>query len=125
MKIGISSTGKDLEANVDARFGRCQYFIIVDTESMDFDVLPNESVAASGGAGIQAAQTLVKQDLTAVLTGNMGPNAFQTLTAAGLKIITGVSGTVRDAVDQFKKGKLPEAESSSVGSHFGREGGQQ
>jgi predicted Fe-Mo cluster-binding NifX family protein len=123
MKIGISSTGKDLDAKVDAKFGRCEYFIIVDTESMDFEVFPNESIRVSGGAGIRASQTLAKQDLTAILTGNIGPNAFQTLAAAGLKVFTGVSGTIRDVIEQFKKGKFQEAQSSSVGSHYGLGGG--
>jgi len=125
MKIGISSMGQDLEANVDARFGRCKYFIILDTESMGFEALSNESVAASGGAGIQAAQTLVKQDVMAVLTGNMGPNAFQTLTVAGVKVVTGVNGTIRDAVDKFNKGFFKEADLPSVDSHSGLGGGQQ
>jgi predicted Fe-Mo cluster-binding NifX family protein len=82
--------------------------------------LTNEGVAASGGAGIQAAQTLVNEDLAAVLTGNIGPNAFQTLTAAGIKVYTGVSGTIRGAVNQFKNGGLKETASPSVGSHFGQ-----
>ena len=125
MKIGISSTGKDLDANIDARFGRCKYFIILDTASMDFEVLSNESAAASGGAGIRAAQTLAQKDLAAVLTGNIGPNAFQTLAAAGLKVFTGVNGTIRNAIEQFKQGKLHETESSTVGSHFGLGGKQQ
>ena len=58
MKIGITSTGKNLDAEVDQRFGRCKYFIIVDTDSMEFEAISNENIMASGGAGIQAAQTL-------------------------------------------------------------------
>lgn len=122
MKIGISSTGKDLDVQVDPRFGRCQYFLIVDTDTMSFEYISNESAMASGGAGIQAAQSVVKAGVEAVITGNMGPNAFQTLSAAGIKVVTGVSGTVKDAVEKYKKGELKETTAPSVGSHFGMGG---
>jgi len=122
MKIGISSTGKDLDAQVDSRFGRCRYFLIVDTDTMSFEYISNESAMASGGAGIQAAQSVAKAGVEAVITGNMGPNAFQTLSAAGIKVVTGVSGTVKDAVEKYKKGELKETTAPSVGSHFGMGG---
>lgn len=122
MKIGISSTGKDLDDQVDSRFGRCQYFLIVDTDTMSFEYISNESAMSSGGAGIQAAQSVVKAGVEAVITGNMGPNAFQTLSAAGIKVVTGVSGTVKDAVEKYKKGELKETTAPSVGSHFGMGG---
>ena len=122
MKIGISSTGKDLDDQVDSRFGRCQYFLIVDTDTMSFEYISNESAMASGGAGIQAAQSVAKAGVEAVITGNMGPNAFQTLSAAGIKVVTGVSGTVKDAVEKYKKGELKETTAPSVGSHFGMGG---
>lgn len=119
MKIGISSTGEDLDANVDQRFGRCKYFLVVDVESMEFEVLSNENATASGGAGIQAAQTIAKAGVQAVVTGNVGPNAFQTLKAADIKVFTGISGTIRESVEKYKKGELKETEGASVGSHFG------
>lgn len=119
MKIGISSTGKDLNAEVDPRFGRCNYFLIVDTDTMNFDLISNESAMASGGAGIQAAQTIAKNGAEIVITGNVGPNAFQTLSAAGIKIYTGVNGTVKKAIEKYKNGELKETQSASVGSHFG------
>jgi predicted Fe-Mo cluster-binding NifX family protein len=119
MKIGVSSTGENLDANVDQRFGRCKYFLIVDTESMEFKVLSNENAMASGGAGIQAAQTIAKTGAEVVVTGNVGPNAFQTLSAAGMKIFTGASGTIKESIEKYKKGELKETEAPNVGSHSG------
>ena len=119
MKIGISSTGNDLNANVDQRFGRCNYFLIVETNSMEFEVLSNENAMASGGAGIQSAQTIARAGVEAIITGNVGPNAFQTLSAAGIKIFIGVSGTINESIEKYKKGELKETEAPSVDSHFG------
>jgi len=119
MKICISSTGEGLNAQVDPRFGRCSYFLIVDTDTMSFESISNESAMASGGAGIQAAQTIADKDVGAVVTGNIGPNAFQTLSAAGMKIFTGASGTIKESVEKYKKGELKETEVPSVGSHSG------
>ena len=118
MKVGISSAGENLEAEVDPRFGRCKYFVIVDTETMNFESIANESFTASGGAGIQAAQTVAQKGVNAVITGNVGPNAFQTLSAAGIKIFIGASGSIKKVVEQFKKGEIQEADSPSVNSHF-------
>ena len=122
MKIGISSTGKELNSQVDPRFGRCQYFLIIDTENMEFEHISNESSMASGGAGIRAAETIAKKGVKAVLTGNMGPNAFQTLSAAGIKVYTGATGTINEAIDRYKKGELKETNAPNVGSHSGMSG---
>jgi predicted Fe-Mo cluster-binding NifX family protein len=122
MKIGISSTGEDLNAQVDPRFGRCKYFLIVDTDTMNFESISNESAMASGGAGIQAAQTIAKTGVKSMVTGNMGPNAFQTLSAAGIKIFTGATGTINEAVDKYKRGELQETNTPNVGSHSGMGG---
>ena len=122
MKIGVTSTGKDLDSQVDPRFGRCKYFLIVDTDKMNFEAISNESIMTSGGAGIQAAQMIAKTGVRVVLTGNVGPNAFQTLSAAGVKVVTGVDGTVKEAVEKYKKGELKETDSASVNSHFGMGG---
>ena len=123
MKIAVSAAGDNLDTQLDPRFGRCQYFIFVDTESMKFDAVLNESASAMGGAGIQAAQNVADMKAEVVITGNMGPNAFQTLSAAGIKIITGVSGTVKDAIEKFKTGELKETPTPTVASHFGMGGG--
>lgn len=119
MKIAITAQGKDLNAEVDPRFGRCQYFIFYDIERGDFEYLENYNVSAGGGAGIQTAQAISEKGAEAVLTGNVGPNAFQTLSAAGIKIYAGVSGKVSEAIEQFKSGSLKPYEAPSVESHFG------
>lgn len=119
MKICVSSTGKNLDADVDPRFGRCQFFLVIDTDTLNFDYISNESIMASGGAGIQAAQTVAKTGANVVITGNIGPNAFQTLHAAGIKVITGVNGYIKEIVEKFKNGELKETNNPSVGSHYG------
>jgi len=112
-----------LDAELDPRFGRCHYFLVVDTESMTVKSLSNESVMASGGAGIQAAQTVANTGAKVIITGNVGPNAFQTLSAAGIKVYMGPSGKVKDVIEKFKKGELQEVQAASVDSHFGMGGG--
>ena len=123
MKIAVSTSGEALDALIDPRFGRCQNFIFVDSDSLDFDVKSNVSMNTMGGAGIQAAQTIVDNGVEVVLTGNMGPNAFQTLNAAGIKIYTGVTGQVRTAIEKYKNGELPETTGPNVNSHAGMGGG--
>jgi len=122
MKICVTSEGKTLDSKVDPRFGRCQFFVIVDTDTLDFEAVENQNAQFSGGAGIQSGQLMASKGVKAVLTGNVGPNAFQTLTAGGIKIYTGLSGKVRDAVEKYKSGKLKPTENPNVGSKFGMPG---
>ena len=119
MKICITSEGNNLDSKVDPRFGRCQYFIIVDTDTLEFEAIQNPNLEATGGAGIQSAQLVASKKVKAVLTGNVGPNAFQTLTAGGIEIYTQVSGSVKEAIEAYKLGKLKKTESPNVGSKFG------
>jgi predicted Fe-Mo cluster-binding NifX family protein len=119
MKICVSASADSLDAQVDPRFGRCLYFVIVDSETMKFEAIPNTGTGAMGGAGIQAAQTIAGTGVKVVVTGNVGPNAFQALSAAGIKIVVGASGTVREAVEKYERGELNEARTSTVRSHFG------
>jgi len=86
MKIAITSRGPTLDDEVDARFGRCACFLIVDPDTMEVEALENASAALGGGAGIRSAQALADRGAEVVLTGNCGPNAFQTLAAAGIKV---------------------------------------
>ena len=119
MKVAISATAPSLEAEVDPRFGRCQYFIIVDPETMEFEALENSNAMAAGGAGITTAQMVANKGVGVVLTGNCGPNAYQTLSAAGVQVITGVVGRIGDAVEAYKAGKLQSSLQPSVEAHFG------
>jgi predicted Fe-Mo cluster-binding NifX family protein len=118
-KICITSEGNNLDSKVDPRFGRCQYFIITDTDTLEFEAIPNPNIEAMGGAGIQSAQLVASKQVKAVLTSNVGPNAFQTLNAGGIDIYTQVSGSVKEAIEAYKSGKLKKTESPSVGSKFG------
>jgi predicted Fe-Mo cluster-binding NifX family protein/ferredoxin len=119
MRIAVTATGPSLDDHVEARFGRCAYFLIVDTETLEHEPIENPNVALGGGAGIQSAQLMADRDVQTVLTGNCGPNAFQVFGAAGIRVIVGVSGVVRDAVEQFKTGALESASGPNVASHFG------
>ncbi|HNQ50400.1 MAG TPA: NifB/NifX family molybdenum-iron cluster-binding protein [Candidatus Omnitrophota bacterium] len=119
MKICITSEGKTLDSNVDSRFGRCRNFIFVETGTEAFEAVENPHTKFQGGAGIQSAQFVVTNGAKAVLTGNVGPNAFQTLAAAGVDVFVEVSGKVSDALKLFNTGKLTPAKDPSVGSKFG------
>ena len=118
MKIAITSTGTNLDAKVDPRFGRAAFFIICQTDTMDFNAIENEN-AAGGAAGIGSAKRVIDEGVEAVLTGNCGPNAQRTLDAAHIALYTGVTGTVAEAVEQLKNGTLTKADGPNVQSHFG------
>ena len=118
-KIAVTSTGPTLEDTVEPRFGRCAYFLIINPDSLDFEPIENPNIALGGGAGIQSAQLMATKGVSVVLTGNCGPNAFQTFGAAGIQVITGITGQVRKAVERFKAGELSTISGPSVQSHFG------
>jgi len=122
MKICITSEGNNLDSKVDPRFGRCQYFIIIDTDTLEFEAIENSNINSMGGAGIQSAQLVASKKAKAVVTGNAGPNAFQTLQAAGIEIFIGASGTVKETIEKYKKGEFKPVSGPSVGSHFGLPG---
>jgi len=122
MKVAISANAPGLDADVDPRFGRCQYFAVGDPDTMKFEFIENASMTAGGGAGISAAQGIVDKGVKAVLTGNCGPNAYQVLDAAGIQVITGVSGKVKQAAEDFQTGKLKAASQPSVKAHHGMGG---
>lgn len=118
MKVAVSTTGNNLESILDQRFGRTAFFIIIDSESMEFEAIDNQAVASSGGAGISSAQTVVDKGAEAVITGNVGPNALSVLNAAGISIYRGTVASVRQNIEEFKKGML-EKIANAVPSHFG------
>ena len=119
MKVAVSAAGPSLDSDVDPRFGRCQYLLIVDSESLDFEAVENLAVLAPGGAGIQAAELIVRMGAGAVITGNCGPNAYQVLSAAGIPVFVGASGSVRQAIDAHRRGDLRATPGPSVGPYSG------
>jgi len=120
MKVAVSASSPDLESPVDPRFGRCPYYLIVDPKTMEFEAVENPHLGASSGAGIQAAQLVAQKNVEAVLTGSCGPNAFQTLKAAGVKVVVGVTGTVSEAVRKYASGAdYREAIGPDVPAHYG------
>jgi predicted Fe-Mo cluster-binding NifX family protein len=124
MKIAVSATGKDLNCQIDPRFGRCQYFIFVDPETMEFEASENEGLMAMGGAGVQAAQLIVQRGATVLITGNLGPNAASALSASGIKVYLAPGGTVKDVIEGYRAGSLRGASGATVPPHFGMGGGR-
>ena len=115
MRIAVSATGKDLDSQVDARFGRCFNFLIVEIENgeiKDFKAIENTAATLGGGAGITAAQLVANEKVDAVITVNIGPRAFAVLQQLGIDIYQGV-GKVRDVIKQFVEGKLSKLEAPS------------
>ncbi len=119
MKIAITSKGSDLKAEVDPRFGRCTYFILIETDTDKFEAIENTGAQGMGGVGIQSGQLMVDKGVKVVLTGSCGPNAFQTLQAAGIQVITGANGTVQATIDKFKSGELKPISKPDASAHSG------
>jgi predicted Fe-Mo cluster-binding NifX family protein len=119
MRIAVSAAGRNLDSQIDPRFGRCQYLLVVDTESMSSEAVENPAVTAPGGAGIQAAELVGKMGAKAVITGDCGPNAHEVLSAASIDVFLGASGTAREAVEKHRRGELRAASGPSAGLHAG------
>ena len=119
MKILLTAKGKQVSDEVDPRFGRTGFFILVDTETNETTAHDNsQNLNAAQGAGIQAAQGVVRLGAEAVISGNVGPNAFQTLNAAGVKMYLCPRITVEEAIRKFKAGELKEVSSANVAGHW-------
>ncbi len=119
MKIVVTANGAELDAQASPLFGRCPTYILVDTETMEFEALENPAMNAPGGAGIQAAQFVVERGAQAVVTGNVGPNAFNVLQSANVQVYLCGGGTVREAVEGYKAEQLPAAGGASAPAHAG------
>lgn len=124
MRIVVSAQGENLEAAASPVFGRCPIYLFVDTETLDFEALANPAMNLGGGAGIQAAQFVVNEGAEAVLTGNLGPNAFGVLQAAGVPAYLVGEGTVGQAVEAHKAGRLQPMGGANVAGHTGMGGGR-
>lgn len=119
MKIIITSQGTNLDSPVDPRFGRCKHFVLVDADTGEFSAHDNsQNLNAPQGAGIQSAQIVSRLGAEAVLTGHVGPKAFTTLQAANVAVYSGISGTVKEAIEQFKRGQLKLAAKADVEGHW-------
>ena len=119
MKLAITAKGPELDSQVDPRFGRAQYIIVVDEDSLDFEAVDNSANAnAFKGAGIQAATMISEKGAQILLTGYCGPKAFQVLEAAEIKVASDVSGTVREAIMAHKSGTLPYTDSANAEAHW-------
>jgi len=119
MKLVFSSTGKNLDANLDQRFGRCSYFVCYDTDTKEISsVSNNQNLNAAQGAGIQAATTVADCGADYALCGHCGPKAFRVLNLAGIKVISGVKGKLSDILKEFETGTLKEASSADVEGHW-------
>ncbi len=118
MNVCITATDKHLDAPVDPTFGRARYFLVVDTDTQKFTAI--ENAPGAHGAGVQAAQLMVDQSVSAVLTGNVGPNAYQGLSAAGIRIFVGAKGTAKEALTAYNDGTLQTAQGATSAGHGGR-----
>jgi len=114
MKVAITSAGPGLDDAASLRFGRCPYFIFVDTETLDYEAVENSNAAAGGGAGVQSAQLVVDRDVKTVLTGNCGPKAFAVFEAAEIPVLIHQGGSVRFVIEQFKAGAYKPANEANV-----------
>jgi len=124
MKIVVTANGADLDAPASPVFGRCPVYIFVDTETMEFEAVENPAINAAGGAGIQAAQFVVERGARAVVTGNVGPNAFNVFQSAGVPIYPFGGGTVREAAEAFRVGELQSIADANVQAGMGVGGGR-
>jgi predicted Fe-Mo cluster-binding NifX family protein len=119
MKLAVTSTGKTLDSETDPRFGRAEYFIIADPDTMEYEVLENEqNLNLPQGAGIQAASAIVNKKINALITGNCGPKAFMVLQKAGVQVLLGGKGKVSDAIALYKNGELSPTQEANVEGHW-------
>ncbi len=119
MKIALTATGRDITSDLDPRFGRAEYFIFVDADSMKYEVVENtQNLNLPQGAGIQAGKTIVENNADVLISGNCGPKAFKVLNSAGVKIVVGPRGRVVDAVEKYKNGELTAMDAANVEGHW-------
>ncbi|MFA6939720.1 MAG: NifB/NifX family molybdenum-iron cluster-binding protein [Clostridiaceae bacterium] len=117
MKIAISASGKSNESLLDIRFGRCEYFQIHDTQSGEVKILENKGQNASGGAGIASSNQLIDEKVDIIITGNLGPNAFELIEKAEIKPYKCGSLAIRDVLQKYNNGELEEIKISGPSGH--------
>ncbi|MBF0226271.1 MAG: NifB/NifX family molybdenum-iron cluster-binding protein [Desulfobacterales bacterium] len=117
-RIAITSTGNELNSDMDQRFGRAAYFIIIDPETMEFEAIDNQkNLDLSQGAGIQAGKIIVDKKVNVLITGNCGPKAFKILENSGVKVALNINGKVIDAVSKYKNNELKFSNLPNVEGH--------
>jgi predicted Fe-Mo cluster-binding NifX family protein len=121
MKVAISAAGKNLESTIDERFGRCRYFMIIETDDMSYEVIENTNADLSTSAGIQSASLVASKGVDAVITGNCGPKAMQVFAATTMAVIIGQHGRIKDVVEKFKRGELNPSARGNVPDGSGAE----
>jgi len=120
MKICVTATASGIDAPMDPRFGRCPFFVVVDLASMTGQSIANSNINATSGAGIQAASEVAKLGASALITGNLGPNAMKTLRAANIDVYQHQGGgSVRDVAEKFRRGELSKIDEPTVSAHSG------
>jgi len=124
MFIAVSATELSIDAQINPHFARCQYFLVINSDTMEYKIIDNSGAITSRGAGIPTAQTLAEKDIGVVLTGNCGPNAFRILSNAGIKVMTGFSGPVREAVRRYKEGNDQVDSQPNISGYLGMGRGQ-
>lgn len=117
MKIAVSASGKSLEDSLNQRLGRCEYFLIYDSNDNSTNVLENTGRLATGAAGIATARLLSDQGVDVIITGNVGPNAFTALQAAGIRVYTSAVEKIKDVLQSYQAGELIEIQAPNVGAH--------
>ncbi|MCD4702073.1 MAG: NifB/NifX family molybdenum-iron cluster-binding protein [Candidatus Aegiribacteria sp.] len=119
MKVIVSSTGGSIDSSISTVFGRAEYYVLVDAEDFAHESFENPAVNQSSGAGIQAAQFVLKKNPGSVISSNIGPNAYEVLSAGSILCYTATGGTVREAVEAFNRGDLPMMGGANADSHSG------
>lgn len=117
MKISISAKGKTLDSLLDERFGRCEYFLIYDTKNEQLNVLENKGQTAAGGAGIKAAQQLIDEKVDLIITGHLGPNAYELIGKSGIKAYKCKSMLISSAIEKYNNAELPEIKEAGPAHH--------
>jgi predicted Fe-Mo cluster-binding NifX family protein len=124
MKICITSKSNEPDSDIEPRFGRAPYFIIADTENGKLEAIENPAAGATGGAGIQAAQEVAKMQADVLITGNVGPNAYEVLSTAGIEVVTTSGVSVKEGIEQYNKGTLEKVSGPTARAHAGMGRGQ-
>ena len=124
MQIVLSANRPNIDGEIDPRFGRCRYLVFVDPRTMQYEAEENPSLEVMSGAGISTAQFVASRGPKALITGNIGPNAHQVLSAAGIEMFTGVSGKIRDVIEIYNSDKLKSTSGPTGGMGMGRGLGQ-